>query len=462
MNSAKVEQNPQQVAQHNAQQDDGAIVIPKINATVGMFEVDGLQIEMLSLAQLKEQTLAQEQALAEAKKAQKAAKLEARREARAVKAAEQAVDQDACTLDGKTAQRIRKARKVPLKTLEQAADSSSLTEVETATSENLNAAETHGEATLEPEKLTLQTAHMSIENSLLQPRESAGANNAGCTASAENDLKTANDNESSLETAPEQNLAQNLLNKLIADVEHRESQAAQIQDDAVAKDAAAAVLNSAQLTLNEQAAAHNIVDDPQWEDVEELSPEQLEKYSQMGLKEGDICPVCSNGILMLRHSLKSDFLGCSNFPECKFHLFTGKRSAVVTLKELSSLCPVCQGNLEVKKGRFGIFIGCSNYPSCDYVYHRKDEEPVVQIPCPVCKQGHLVERRSHSGKSFYGCNNYPGCNFSVFGKPVAEKCEECGFPVMYKRKMKKGIALICGDPLCPSRRRRKRQMFKSA
>lgn len=452
------------------------VVIPEINATVGTIEVEGQHIEMLSLAQLREQTLAQEKAMAEAKKAKRAAT----RAANAAKCAENAETRPRKPRAAKS----KSKPKVEAETAQQQQQPAELLD-HSIPGEN-------GESTVVPEDLscldvgnrtsnpasdqqTAQSFHSSKTAHISQDVHEAQAHHSAqstVTQSKDHGEKNALgmelENAEGLEGESEStdpSVAQSLLNKLIANVEQLETQASQVADDAVSKEAAEAAeaaekaQKSNELTLNPNATP-NIVDDPQWDDVEELSPEQIEKYSQMGLKEGDVCPVCSNGLLMLRHSYKSDFLGCSNYPNCKFHLFTGKRSAVVTLKELNSICPVCHGNLEVKKGRFGIFIGCSNYPDCNYVYHRKDEAPRVQITCPVCKQGHLVERRSRSGKSFYGCDNFPTCDFSVFGVPVEVKCEECGFPVMYKKKVKNGTALICGDPKCPSRKKRKRQMLE--
>lgn len=36
-----------------------------------------------------------------------------------------------------------------------------------------------------------------------------------------------------------------------------------------------------------------------------------------------------------------------------------------------NVCPECGGNLDEKKGKFGVFIGCSNYPKCKYTRNAK-------------------------------------------------------------------------------------------
>lgn len=189
----------------------------------------------------------------------------------------------------------------------------------------------------------------------------------------------------------------------------------------------------------------------------ELSAADQERYNKMLLKEGDPCPACGQGSLILRQNERVAFLGCSCFPKCKLRYYTARSNAVVTLKTLESTCPECGAGLAVKKGRYGLFIGCSDYPQCTYTY--KEDSVDEEISCPSCNKGQLERRRARSGRIFFGCNNYPSCEFILPGVPVASECKECGFPLKYKKKVKAGIALICGNPLCASRRRRKQEML---
>ena len=189
----------------------------------------------------------------------------------------------------------------------------------------------------------------------------------------------------------------------------------------------------------------------------ELSAADQERYNKMLLKEGDPCPACGQGSLILRQNERVAFLGCSCFPKCKLRYYTARSNAVVTLKTLESTCPECGARLAVKKGRYGLFIGCSDYPQCTYTY--KEDSVDEEISCPSCNKGQLERRRARSGRIFFGCNNYPSCEFILPGVPMASECKECGFPLKYKKKVKAGIALICGNPLCASRRRRKQEML---
>jgi len=75
------------------------------------------------------------------------------------------------------------------------------------------------------------------------------------------------------------------------------------------------------------------------------------------------CPVCKKGYLVLRRNNGngSQFLGCSNYPQCD-----------VTLNHVQLLndyikCDQCGGYMVLRKGKYGDFYGCTNYPMCDRV-----------------------------------------------------------------------------------------------
>ena len=93
-------------------------------------------------------------------------------------------------------------------------------------------------------------------------------------------------------------------------------------------------------------------------------------------------------------------------------------------KKTGELCPMCNSELVIRKGRYGQFVACSNFPSCKYI--KTEEKDVKEVcKCPVC-DGMIVEKKTRRGKIFYGCNNYPKCKTAYWDKPVDEKCPECG------------------------------------
>jgi len=89
---------------------------------------------------------------------------------------------------------------------------------------------------------------------------------------------------------------------------------------------------------------------------------------------------------------------------------------------LDRLCPESGHPLVVRHGRYGKFIGCSNFPSCRYT------EPWLEKIGVRCPQdgGDLVERRTRRGRIFYGCANYPACDFTSWKRPLPAPCPNCG------------------------------------
>ncbi|HBX68906.1 MAG TPA: type I DNA topoisomerase [Chloroflexi bacterium] len=85
-------------------------------------------------------------------------------------------------------------------------------------------------------------------------------------------------------------------------------------------------------------------------------------------------------------------------------------------------CPECGQPLVIRWGRHGKFIGCSNFPTCRYT------EPwleTIGVNCPKCN-GDLVERKTRKNRTFFGCVNYPECDFTSWKKPLPTPCPSCG------------------------------------
>lgn len=91
-------------------------------------------------------------------------------------------------------------------------------------------------------------------------------------------------------------------------------------------------------------------------------------------------------------------------------------------EKTGELCPLCQGHLVIRTGKYGKFTACSNYPTCKYV--KNDKEVIEVCDCPNC-DGKIIEKKSKKGKIFYGCNNYPKCKTAFWDKPTGNKCPDC-------------------------------------
>ncbi|MCA0452780.1 MAG: type I DNA topoisomerase [Chloroflexi bacterium] len=89
-------------------------------------------------------------------------------------------------------------------------------------------------------------------------------------------------------------------------------------------------------------------------------------------------------------------------------------------------CPVSGHPLVIRYGRFGKFIGCANYPECRYTEPWLDR---TSIPCPVCGKTHggeIIQRKSKRGRTFWGCARYPDCEFTSWKRPLPQPCPNCG------------------------------------
>ena len=161
-------------------------------------------------------------------------------------------------------------------------------------------------------------------------------------------------------------------------------------------------------------------------------------------EQGDeeYCENCGRP-MVLKKGRFGTFFACTGYPDCKTTKPIGgtQKKPDVALDEK---CPQCGNNMVLKTGRFGEFTACGNYPTCKYV-----KQKTIGMKCPECTDGEVVERRSTKrGKTFYGCNRWPDSNFVTWGKPVQEKCPECGGPYMVEKWLKAGPVLQCPNPEC--------------
>ncbi len=72
------------------------------------------------------------------------------------------------------------------------------------------------------------------------------------------------------------------------------------------------------------------------------------------------CPLCKTGDLLKVSAAGKYFIGCSNFPKCRYTLHD------ITILQSPKQCPECGGFLVKRKGRGHWFVGCTNYPYCTH------------------------------------------------------------------------------------------------
>jgi DNA topoisomerase-1 len=172
-----------------------------------------------------------------------------------------------------------------------------------------------------------------------------------------------------------------------------------------------------------------------------IDPPDLDNSGNLGEQdEQEYCENCGRP-MVLKKGRFGTFFACSGYPECKTtKQIGGEQRKDVPLEEK---CPSCGSNLVQKFGRYGEFVACSNYPTCKFV-----KQKTIGVACPNCTEGEIVERRSKRGRTFFGCNRYPECDFVAWGRPLQEKCPECGSPYMIEKFLKAGPMAQCPNADC--------------
>jgi len=165
---------------------------------------------------------------------------------------------------------------------------------------------------------------------------------------------------------------------------------------------------------------------------------ELSKKKLTEEKTDKKCPKCKKPVVK-KLGRFGKFYACSNYPDCKHTepLEEEKKEK----EKINEKCEKCGGAMELKIGRFGKFLACSKYPDC------KNTKPFtvsLNVDCPKCKKGEVVEKRTKKGRNFYACNKYPDCEFALWQKPTGKKCPKCDSLLVYANKNKDR----CSDKEC--------------
>ena len=94
------------------------------------------------------------------------------------------------------------------------------------------------------------------------------------------------------------------------------------------------------------------------------------------------CEQCGAS-MVLRHSRRGPFYGCSNYPKCKgTRQADGEAAAAVTEKKPVQVtdiaCEKCGKPMVIRSSRRGPFLGCSGYPRCKTA--RPLPEDAAEVP----------------------------------------------------------------------------------
>lgn len=179
-------------------------------------------------------------------------------------------------------------------------------------------------------------------------------------------------------------------------------------------------------------------------DALKQAKEAMKNVKREGIPTGEACPECGHE-LVLRSGRYGIFLGCSSYPDCSFttNIKEEDRQGQDPVPS-DETCPTCGAQMLIKQSRTGPFLSCSRYPEC-----RTAKPLTLGVPCPQCKTGEIVQKRSKKGKTFYSCSRYPDCDFSMWNMPVDRECPnpDCDSPILEEKRTKKeGVYVQC--PKC--------------
>jgi DNA topoisomerase-1 len=129
------------------------------------------------------------------------------------------------------------------------------------------------------------------------------------------------------------------------------------------------------------------------------------------------CPKCKDGELFIRRGKFGQFIACNKYPDCKT-LYSIPQNLVRPTKELCESCGMPK--VQIIKKRKGPQLACIN-PECPEKLKGYTPEKLKEIKdiesgklvkkCPKCKKGKLKVRKSVYG-TFIACDQYPRCRFT--------------------------------------------------
>ncbi|MBN2581587.1 MAG: type I DNA topoisomerase [Planctomycetes bacterium] len=180
------------------------------------------------------------------------------------------------------------------------------------------------------------------------------------------------------------------------------------------------------------------------------------------------CPECGRPMIV-RSGRRGPFRSCSGYPKCKatgeatpeeiekFNAEFGEQQGLTAPqpKDTGRTCPECGGKLLERLGRFGLFVGCENYPKCKFIEKAKRKPPEgeqTDVPCPTCGKP-LVKAKSRRGVVHFACPDVDNCGAVLPAAPdetpmPIPPCPECGKPMTVRFSRGEPFLGCSGYPKC--------------
>lgn len=138
-------------------------------------------------------------------------------------------------------------------------------------------------------------------------------------------------------------------------------------------------------------------------ELAKASQETRDEISYVGL-----CRACGKGDLQVRRGKFGQFIACNKYPDCKTTFSLPRFGMVKGLRKDCEQCSFPLVQIQMKGRRPSIVCISPTCPSKQAGEKELEELKKHEKPCPKCKVGTLVVRKSIYGM-FLGCNKYPKC-----------------------------------------------------
>ncbi|WP_415487691.1 DNA topoisomerase I [Candidatus Hikarchaeum yamanae] len=162
------------------------------------------------------------------------------------------------------------------------------------------------------------------------------------------------------------------------------------------------------------------------------------------------CPDCGKDLVVRKSRRRgSFFVGCDNWPECKFTLPLPNKGEPTVVKNICEKHDL--KNIKMIAGRGTFVYGC---PICEADVAEAEEDLVIGS-CPECNSqegGELAIKRMRSGSRLVGCTRYPECGYTLpFPREgeieISDRvCEDHRLPELVIHKGKDPWEIGC--PIC--------------
>lgn len=182
-----------------------------------------------------------------------------------------------------------------------------------------------------------------------------------------------------------------------------------------------------------------------YEPFAEILKKAKNEMEKVEILSGENCPNCGKPLAIKTSRWKTQFQGCTGYPECKTTIaLTKDNKPIPEDRPSEEICDKCNSPMVIKYGPYGDYLACTN-EDC-----KGKKKLVIKTGVQCGKEGcdgDIIQKKSRYGKVFYGCSKYPNCDFALWNAPTGERCPDCNSMLVLKI-LKKGNKIACSSKEC--------------